>query len=171
MSIDPPSEISLSLSSHSQLSNLIVQQASLSLFIPSNVTFRNLETPRREKQPSDRDPESGMWQLVQPRRPSLLPFPPPPPPSPTLTPRAAVVFGVRSSALWQHCRIRLSHLVMGGRAEPADVTQRLLQGSDAVQSSVIFGGRITLCHEMDLLILLCACVHACVCVCVHWYDP
>ena len=55
---------------------------------------------------------------------------------------------------------------MGGQAEPAGVTQRLSQGSDTVQSSVIFGRRITLCHEMDLLILLRVC-GLCMCVCAY----
>lgn len=90
------------------------------------------------------------------------------------TRRTVVAVGVWASLLWQHCRIRLSHLVIGGQAEPAGVTQRLLQGSDTVQSSVIFGRRITLCHEMDLLILLRVWVGGVwvfVCVCVHWYDP
>lgn len=31
-------------------------------------------------------------------------------------------------------------------------------GSLTVQGAVIFGRRITLCHGMDLLILLCVCV-------------
>lgn len=70
--------------------------------------------------------------------------------------------GVWASAFWQRCRIRRPRLVTGGQAERAGVTLRLLQGSGTVQSSVIFGRRITLCHEMDLLILLC--VRVCVCV-------
>lgn len=36
--------------------------------------------------------------------------------------------------------------------------------------AVIFGRRITLCHEMDLLILLCMRVCVFVCAYVRWYD-
>lgn len=54
---------------------------------------------------------------------------------------------------------------MGGQAEPAGVTLRLLQGSGTVQSSVIFGRQITLCHEMDLLILPRVRARLCVLTC------
>lgn len=102
-------------------------------------------------------------QLVQPHRPlPVLPFFSNPRPRPeggsgVLRPSAGALTALPNQAV--------SHLVMVGQAEPAGVTRRLLQGSDTVQSSVIFGRRITLCHEMDLLIPLrvgvgvCACVH------------
>lgn len=46
-------------------------------------------------------------------------------------------------------------------------------GSLPVQGAVIFGRRITLCHGMDLLILVCMRAHICVCVCeecYRWYS-
>lgn len=78
-------------------------------------------------------------------------------------------------------RIRLSHLVTGGQAELRGLAPATSAGSHTVHSAVIFGNRITLCHEMDLLILQLACarvcvwesVWVCVCMCVfsRWYDP
>lgn len=63
------------------------------------------------------------------------------------------VCSVRACVVCQRCRT----------VAPCDGVTRPPAGSLTVHSSVIFGRRITLCHEMDVNP---ECVRACVCLCL-----
>lgn len=129
----------------SSLYSRVIQQAILSLCIPLKSPVWNLQTLCRAKLftiPLTNVPETPtMAAGATPRQPPGQ---------------------QRRSASQRRNALTANHAVTPCDGWTGWASRRLLLGSDTVQSSVIFGRRITLCHGMDLLILLPVCVYACV---------